>query len=109
MATLDTAQIEFAKCVHHPLGCLGPSLTCIRSLEQDDIPAKFRCASCNQVAVDAVKLPCCDQAVCNACSQTLGDDCPVCAHSPLDSTELKPNKSLRISVNVWLRTEYKKR
>ncbi|KAH9832678.1 hypothetical protein Tdes44962_MAKER00157 [Teratosphaeria destructans] len=109
MATLDTAQIEFAKYEIRQLRRFGPSLTCGRSLEQDDIPAKFRCASCNQVAVDAVKLPCCDQAVCYACSQTLGDDCPVCGHSPLDSTELKPNKSLRISVNVWLRTEYKKR
>lgn len=37
------------------------------SLSQDDIPFKLRCAICNKLAVNAFRLPCCDQAICENC------------------------------------------
>ena len=37
------------------------------SLSQDDIPFKLRCAICNRLAIDAFRLPCCDQAICGTC------------------------------------------
>ena len=35
--------------------------------------------------------------------------CPVCEHSPLSAEDCKPNKSLRTTIKVFLRTEEKKR
>lgn len=39
----------------------------ISSLTQDEIPFKLRCAICNKLAVNAFRLPCCDQAICENC------------------------------------------
>ncbi|KAL4933330.1 uncharacterized protein BDV17DRAFT_287001 [Aspergillus undulatus] len=79
------------------------------SLTQDEIPFKLRCAICNKLAVNAFKLPCCDQAICENCQTSLPDTCPVCAHTPLSSDLCKPNKALRTTLKAFLRTEEKKR
>ncbi|KAL4791534.1 hypothetical protein BDV19DRAFT_370339 [Aspergillus venezuelensis] len=79
------------------------------SLIQDEIPFKLRCAICNKLAVNAFKLPCCDQAICENCQASLPDTCPVCAHTPLSSDLCKPNKALRTTLKAFLRTEEKKR
>ena len=42
-----------------------------RSLTLEDIPVKLRCASCNKLAQDAVRLPCCDQNICSDCEKNL--------------------------------------
>lgn len=36
-------------------------------------------------------------------------ECPVCEHSPLSAEDCKPNKSLRTTIKVFLRTAEKKR
>ncbi|KAK5127955.1 hypothetical protein LTR85_005072 [Meristemomyces frigidus] len=91
-ATLDSSAAELA-----------------RSLPQEDIPAKLRCANCNKLAIDAVRLPCCDQSLCLSCSQELSDACPVCSHSPVSPADCKPNKSLRTTVKAFLKTQQAKR
>ena len=40
---------------------------------------------------------------------TLPSSCPVCEHFPVTTADCKPNKSLRTTVRVFLRTEEKKR
>ncbi len=40
---------------------------------------------------------------------TLPSSCPVCGHSPVAAADCKPNKSLRTTIKVFLRTEEKKR
>ena len=40
---------------------------------------------------------------------TLPSTCPVCEHSPVSAADCKPNKSLRTTIKVFLRTEEKKR
>lgn len=35
--------------------------------------------------------------------------CPVCEHTPISTEDCKPNKSLRTTIRVYLRTEEKKR
>jgi hypothetical protein len=40
---------------------------------------------------------------------TLPSTCPVCEHSPVAAADCKPNKSLRTTIKVFLRTEEKKR
>ncbi|RAK96749.1 uncharacterized protein BO80DRAFT_215611 [Aspergillus ibericus CBS 121593] len=79
------------------------------SLTQDDIPFKLRCAICNKLAVNAFRLPCCDQAICETCQAALPETCPVCAHTPISSDLCKPNKALRTTLKAFLRTEEKKR
>lgn len=37
------------------------------SLSPDDIPIKLRCAICSKLAVNAFRLPCCEQAICETC------------------------------------------
>ncbi|KAK3682735.1 hypothetical protein B0T22DRAFT_471843 [Podospora appendiculata] len=81
----------------------------IKSLSQEDIPAKLRCAICSKLAVNAFRLPCCEQAICEDCQSTLPQSCPVCEHSPLSADDCKPHKSLRTTIRVFLRTEEKKR
>lgn len=80
-----------------------------RSLSQDDIPAKLRCAICSKLALNAFRLPCCEQAICENCHATLPASCPVCEHSPLSADDCKPHKALRTTIKVFLRTEEKKR
>ncbi|EEH11750.1 conserved hypothetical protein [Histoplasma capsulatum G186AR] len=79
------------------------------SLAQDEIPFKLRCAICNKLAINAFRLPCCDQAICENCQGSLPECCPVCAHTPLSSDLCKPNKALRTTLRAFLRTEEKKR
>lgn len=79
------------------------------SLAQEDIPAKLRCAICSKLAVNAFRLPCCEQAICENCHSTLPASCPVCEHSPLSADDCKPHKALRTTIKVFLRTEEKKR
>ncbi|PYI07681.1 hypothetical protein BO78DRAFT_312607 [Aspergillus sclerotiicarbonarius CBS 121057] len=79
------------------------------SLTQDEIPFKLRCAICNKLAVNAFRLPCCDQAICETCQTALPETCPVCAHTPISSDLCKPNKALRTTLKAFLRTEEKKR
>ena len=33
----------------------------------DEIPVKLRCAACNRLAVNAFRMPCCDQSICEDC------------------------------------------
>jgi len=40
---------------------------------------------------------------------TLPESCPVCEHSPVSADDCKPNKALRTTIKVFLRTEEKKR
>ena len=40
---------------------------------------------------------------------SLPESCPVCAHSPISATDCKPNKSLRLTVKAFLKSEEKKR
>jgi hypothetical protein len=78
-------------------------------LPQDDIPAKLRCAICSKLALNAFRLPCCEQAICESCQSALPASCPVCEHSPLSADDCKPHKALRTTIKVFLRTEEKKR
>ncbi|KAI9804091.1 MAG: hypothetical protein M1825_001493 [Sarcosagium campestre] len=78
-------------------------------LAEEEIPAKLRCAICNKLATNAFRLPCCDQSICERCQSSLPSACPVCEHSPLSANDCKPNKSLRTTIKVFLRTEAKKR
>ncbi|KAI9167429.1 Vacuolar protein sorting-associated protein [Paramyrothecium foliicola] len=81
----------------------------ISSLAPDDIPIKLRCAICSKLAVNAYRLPCCEQAICETCQSNLPSSCPVCEHSPLSAEDCNPNKSLRTTIRVFLRTAEKKR
>ncbi|KAJ5742457.1 uncharacterized protein N7511_011476 [Penicillium nucicola] len=88
----------------------APGLMDIAStLAQDEIPFKLRCAICNKLAVNAFRLPCCDQSICESCQTSLSDTCPVCAHTPVSPDLCKPNKALRTTLKAFLRTEEKKR
>jgi hypothetical protein len=40
---------------------------------------------------------------------SLPSTCPVCEHTPIAAEDCKPNKSLRTTIKVFLRTEEKKR
>ncbi|KAJ5777611.1 hypothetical protein N7520_000857 [Penicillium odoratum] len=79
------------------------------TIPQDEIPMKLRCAICNMLAVNAFRLPCCDQSICETCQSSLVDTCPVCAHTPVSPDLCKPNKALRTTLKAYLRTEEKKR
>lgn len=57
--------------------CLWSNADCsISSLTQDEIPFKLRCASCNKLAVNAFRLPCCDQAICENCTHFASPERP---------------------------------
>ncbi|KAJ5280713.1 hypothetical protein N7478_006085 [Penicillium angulare] len=79
------------------------------TLPRDEIPMKLRCSICNTLAVNAFRLPCCDQSICEPCQTSLSDTCPVCAHTPVSPDVCKPNKALRTTLKAYLRTEEKKR
>lgn len=40
---------------------------------------------------------------------TLPDTCPVCTHAPLDGSTCNPNKSLRLTIKAFLKSEERKR
>ena len=46
---------------------------------------------------------------CSTGHSRLPAQCPVCEHSPLSVEDCKPNKALRTTIKVFLRTEEKKR
>ncbi|KAF8534728.1 hypothetical protein BDD12DRAFT_895239 [Trichophaea hybrida] len=73
-----------------------------------EIPVKLRCNICSGLARGAVRLPCCEQAICETCRANLPNVCPVCDHSPLNADDCKPNSALRTTVAVFLRTAEKK-
>ncbi|EKV06641.1 E3 ubiquitin-protein ligase RBBP6 [Penicillium digitatum PHI26] len=79
------------------------------TLVQEEIPFKLRCAICNKLAVNAFRLPCCDQSICETCQASLSDTCPVCTHTPVSPDLCKPNKALRTTLKAFLRTKEKKR
>jgi hypothetical protein len=47
------------------LACTNADLS--STLVPEEIPAKLRCGLCNLVAVNAVKLPCCETSICDKC------------------------------------------
>jgi hypothetical protein len=86
---------------------------------------KLRCNICSNLARGAVRLPCCEQAICESCKTlnlrappftkliapppttghaNLPNICPVCDHSPLNPDDCKPNSALRTTVTVYMRT-----
>ena len=86
----------------------------------DDIPVKLRCATCNKLANNAYRMPCCDQSICDACrcsshtrnkynlniftgQASLPEACPVCYHEPVKPEDCRPNKALRTTIKVFLR------
>lgn len=91
------------------------------------MPTKLRCAICDKVAINAFKLPCCDQNMCGNCmsyltnlqhnnndqqpsgQSSLPESCPICQHSPLNAEDAKPSKSLRLTVTQFLKQIKKKR
>ncbi|CAL5868034.1 uncharacterized protein PFLUO_LOCUS2257 [Penicillium psychrofluorescens] len=79
------------------------------TLTPAEIPFKLRCAICSKLALNAFRLPCCDQSICESCQASLHDTCPVCAHTPVSADLCKPNKALRTTLKAFLRTEEKKR
>lgn len=65
-AALTPAQTELIK--YDFLHDVQASITDISSsFTQDEIPIKLRCAICSRLAVNAFRLPCCDQAICETC------------------------------------------
>ncbi|KAJ5613359.1 hypothetical protein N7510_006553 [Penicillium lagena] len=104
-----------------PVGLMDIATT----LAPAEIPFKLRCAICSNLALNAFRLPCCDQSVCESCKcsfprrapeatsvlgqGSLHDTCPVCAHTPVSADLCKPNKALRTTLKAFLRTEEKKR
>ncbi|KAF2481625.1 hypothetical protein BDY17DRAFT_299358 [Neohortaea acidophila] len=79
------------------------------SLTIDAVPFKLRCGACNRIAVDALKLPCCDQCICESCSRRLPETCPICSHSPISAADCTPNRNLRLTIRAFLKNEEKKR
>jgi hypothetical protein len=93
-----------------------------------DIPAKLRCGLCNLVAVNAVKLPCCETSICDKCELMrsanleahmltvlekgqagLPEQCTICEHQPLSPDVCTAMKSLRMTIKAHLKTELKRR
>jgi hypothetical protein len=75
---ISAAQADIIKYVALPDEDGISALTSLSSLTQDEIPAKLRCAMCSRLAVNAFRLPCCEQAICENCELTenpANDDC----------------------------------
>jgi hypothetical protein len=99
------------------------------TLLPEEIPAKLRCGLCNLVAVNAVKLPCCETSICDKCESArqskwrtttahsnttsgqaaLPEQCTICEHQPLSPDVCTPMKSLRMTIKAHLKTELKRR
>ncbi|KAI9723350.1 MAG: hypothetical protein M1812_001234 [Candelaria pacifica] len=112
MATVEPSSIaaNIARYDHYSPsgGNISTDRAVKSSLAQDDIPIKLRCAVCNRLAVNAFRLPCCDQAICEACQTSLPAVCPVCEHTPISAEDCKPNKALRTTVKVFLKQRSQK-
>ncbi|KAI5779761.1 hypothetical protein EDC01DRAFT_293957 [Geopyxis carbonaria] len=78
------------------------------SIPLPEIPVRLRCTICQGLLRGAVRLPCCEQAICENCRANLPTVCPVCDHSPLSSDDCHPNSTLRTTVAVFLKTAEKK-
>ncbi|KAK6431342.1 hypothetical protein LTR95_012492, partial [Oleoguttula sp. CCFEE 5521] len=92
MATLTAEETAFAK-----------------ELKPQEIPAKLRCGMCDTLAVNAVKLPCCETSICANCQAKLTEQCPICEHSPVSADACTPMRSLRMTIKAHLKTEMKRR
>ncbi|KAK6439754.1 hypothetical protein LTR95_004041 [Oleoguttula sp. CCFEE 5521] len=92
MATLTEEETAFAK-----------------ELKPQEIPAKLRCGMCDTLAVNAVKLPCCETSICANCQAKLTEQCPICEHSPVSADACTPMRSLRMTIKAHLKTEMKRR
>ena len=64
--TTEAADIAGYNISHDPL-LERDADCCFRSLMIDEIPVKLRCAACDKLAVDAFRMPCCDQSICEEC------------------------------------------
>lgn len=42
-------------------------------------------------------------------SLVLGEECPVCQHTPVNAEDCKPNKNLRTTIKAYIQTEQSKR
>ncbi|MCJ1401226.1 hypothetical protein MMC11_004438 [Xylographa trunciseda] len=73
------------------------------SLTMEEVPMKLRCSVCSLLAVGAVRMPCCEQNLCENCEANLDNECPVCLHSTVDKTLIKPNKTLRTTIKAFLK------
>lgn len=92
------------------------------------IPEKLRCATCDKLAISAVKIPCCDSTICTYCTLLRRDafshfptnvslghaglsdtECPICTHSPFTASMCVPAKGLQATVKAFIKTEAKKR
>ncbi|MCJ1283633.1 hypothetical protein MMC26_002964 [Xylographa opegraphella] len=69
----------------------------------EEVPMKLRCSVCSLLAVGAVRMPCCEQNLCENCEANLDNECPVCLHSTVDKTLIKPNKTLRTTIKAFLK------
>lgn len=96
----------------------------------DEIPMKLRCSVCSLLAVGAVRMPCCDQNICENCKScslpaglcyrrssvyisaglaSLDQECPVCLHANVDRDLIKPNKTLRTTIKAFLKKKVMER
>jgi hypothetical protein len=114
-------------CTHTSLSNTWTSTNSHSTLLPEEIPAKLRCGLCTLVAVNAVKLPCCETSICDKCeftrarryvkdnpNSTLGqaalpEQCTICEHQPLSPDVCTPMKSLRMTIKAHLKTELKRR
>jgi hypothetical protein len=114
-------------CTHTPLSNTWRFANSNSTLLPEEIPAKLRCGLCNLVAVNAVKLPCCETSICDKCESTrsprnvkdnpnptsgqaaLPEQCTICEHQPLSPDVCTPMKSLRMTIKAHLKTELKRR
>ncbi|KAE9974924.1 hypothetical protein EG328_003527 [Venturia inaequalis] len=78
-----------------------------KTLSEDEVPVKLRCAVCNKLAVNAFRFICCEQNICEDCNSQLSEQCPICAHSPLSPA--KPSKALRLTIKAFVKNIEKKR
>jgi hypothetical protein len=114
-------------CTHEPVSNTWTSANSHSTLLPEEIPAKLRCGLCNLVAVNAVKLPCCETSICDKCESShsyrhvkahanatsgqaaLPEQCTICEHQPLSPDVCTPMKSLRMTIKAHLKTELKRR
>jgi hypothetical protein len=124
-SSMKTSTIS--PCAQIPLWKTWTSANSHSTLLPEEIPAKLRCGLCNLVAVNAVKLPCCETSICDKCESTrsprhvevnpnptsgqaaLPEQCTICEHQPLSPDVCTPMKSLRMTIKAHLKTELKRR
>lgn len=86
----------------------GLTLDVVSSLDMNEVPNKLKCAICSKLALNAFKLPCCAQSICESCQSSLQESCPVCEHSPLSPDLCVPHKALRNTIKAYLKTAEKR-